>query len=151
MKPNTSSASVWATGHSAISVWLKVWPVSHTRDPAKNKDCHPNSKYQRLKSLALSQGTPQSLNVYCVSYRSVSGQISCGNKTISKTPSICIFCSVPLCPIVYLLKIHSFKKKKKLSEKQALSTICSILELKVTWYLILARGEGSVLQSLRFL
>ena len=58
-----------------------------------------------------------------------------------------IFYSIPLCPMFFLFKIHSFKEINLL--KCALFTVCSNNLLKMAYYLILGRVGGGV--SLKFL
>ena len=55
-----------------------------------------------------------------------------------------IFYSIPLCPMFFLFKIHSFKEINLL-EKCALITVCSNNLLKVAYYLILGRLVGVIL------
>uniref|UniRef100_A0A452QBM8 Dynein light chain n=1 Tax=Ursus americanus TaxID=9643 RepID=A0A452QBM8_URSAM len=62
----TKPFSCFCLGQVATSLF-KSGGLCHTpSDPPRNKECSLNSKHRRLKSSAMSQGTPQSLNLYCV-------------------------------------------------------------------------------------
>ena len=55
-----------------------------------------------------------------------------------------IFYSIPLCPMFFLFKIHSFKEINLL-EKCVLITICSNnIRLKTAYYLILGELVGVI-------